>query len=249
MYRLLRDFLHKQQRQPYLFLEQPTDVINYTFQFLCSADLRCLACTCNTLARLIKVYFERIQIDFVFEPNHNYILGANNRVATRVPNSQWRQITGTFCFERGLFYWQFKAYLDYHDANDWKMCVGVATQPIESLEHLHFRWHGGNRVAFGMQLDTGGLVEGTSWGDTHEKDHSLKAPLARDRSKDLIGVALDMATDICTVEYYINHEFVGKHCFSRNILPQGKLWPIVACSGGASHSVEVLLRQDKLERF
>lgn len=56
---------------------------------------------------------------------------------------------------------------------------------------------------------------------------------------DIVSVALDMGSDHCTVAFYINHKFAGKHTFLKQNIPGGKLWPIVACSSGA-HVAEVL---------
>jgi hypothetical protein len=58
---------------------------------------------------------------------------------------------------------------------------------------------------------------------------------------DIIGIALDLHTDACSVAFYVNGKFSGKHTFARQNIPGGKIWAVVACSSG-HHQAEILPR-------
>jgi len=164
--------------------------------------------------------------------------GASSSATTTVTNSGlWRQIRGKSSYSQGTYFWSFKIQSDKADGNDWKCCVGVAAQIDEKKNPTFDRWFGGQSNSWGVQLGSNRLISGTPSSGTIEGSE-LKVKCTG--NGDIVSVALDMASEHCTVAFYINHKFAGKHTFLKSTIPgSGRLWPIVACSSGA-HVAEVL---------
>jgi len=229
---------------PPLFLEQSNDVIIYMLQFLPWIDLHRLSLACKKMAMLVKIYIQRSRIDFQFDKSNSdgFELAKDDRLAIRYKNANyWRPLRGLTCFEQGIFHWELKMTLDPNDNNDWRVCVGVAGKIHTKIEPNYGRWHGGNCHAFGIQVGSGGLVTGSIG---NHSDHQQVLDLNNNNNNNIIiiGITLDMSTNNCTVAFWIDRVFAGKHCFKKTLLPGGKLWPIISCTR-REHQVEVLTRQ------